>query len=169
MRDYEKNPVAPSELMAGKFVELVHGRGRDIKDGPYFTDLRQVVDHPRARVCNVVFQNHRRPSRTDWVVDGLDMDSVDAAAAFLNANPLPQPPATTIALLAIVFPAWSGEPTWVQPPADLNFERFRQALEMALIEAKREPDAPEGVVGLRVKLTDIGQAVLERQYPGGSQ
>lgn len=163
MRDYEKNPVGSYELISGNFVELVHSRGRDINDGPFFADLRHVADHPRVRVCIVTFQNRRRPTRTDWSVDGVDVDSPEAAAHFLNTNPLPQPPATTVALLAIVFPAWSGEQDWVQPPTDLSLEHFDIALTMALVEGKREPD------GLRVKLTEIGQAVLERQYPGRSQ
>lgn len=99
--------TAPIESLDGcHYRHVANADGKD-RDGKFFADIQQVVEHPRLQRTVTHWTKRTKQSTVTWYLDGTLVGDLDAALAALNAKPFPEISMTELEMIRQAGDEWT--------------------------------------------------------------
>ena len=132
--------ITPYDLAQCNTRSLGHRDGQD-RDGRWFGDVEQIVEHPRITRMVQIWRKRTKPQETIWSLDGEAVGSIDAVVAAYNAKPVPDVSKDERILLQEMTGDWAPKPVpaiHLMPLRDkglveFNAERLCRRTELARV------------------------------------
>lgn len=130
--------ITPDDLAQCHTRSLGHRDGQD-RDGRWFGDVEQIIEHPRLTRMVQIWRKRTKPQETIWSLDGEAVGSIEAVLAAYNAKPVPDVSMTEKMLLQEVPDDWAAKlvsaihlmPLRDKGLVEFNVERMCRRTELA--------------------------------------